>query len=528
MTDGQGQVGKGWDEEFDVVVAGSGGAALTGAYLAAASGLATLVLESTALIGGTTAYSGAGLWLPANDAEQRAGVEDSAELARTYYRATVGERTPAALQDAFIGSAAALIARLEQDPILQFEWRPFPDYYCDRPGALSQGRNIFPLDLPQSELGDLLTRMRPPAPDDRLGVNTRRDVLTGGQALIGRFLMALRATHRADVRVDSPLENLVVDETGAIVGVEVSGPSPTRIRARRGVLLAAGGFERDAPMRTEVHADLGLDGSWSMGAPGATGRPIRAGIEIGAAVDLMDECWWSPAILLPDGTASFTLGFRAGIIVDSGGQRYANESLPYDRFGREMRAAKRRSNGSGGPAPIPSFLIWDDRSGPALPAISTIIPKPDRCIEAGVWHRAATLSELASLLGMPASVLETTVAEWNEAARTGVDERFHRGEDPYDRFFCAGPEPNPCLVPIEQPPFHAATIVLGDLGTKGGLVTDERARVQRNQGGAIPGLYAAGNSMASVSGECYPGPGTPIGTGMVFAYLAVLDMLSGG
>ncbi|HEV2368709.1 MAG TPA: FAD-binding protein, partial [Acidimicrobiales bacterium] len=155
----------GWDEEVDVVVAGSGGAALTGAYVAASSGLATVVVESTDRFGGTTAYSGAGLWLPANDAERRAGVDDSAELARAYYRATVGQRTAASLQDAFIDNAAPLVALLEQDPVLQFEWRPFPDYFSDRPGGLAQGRNVFPLDLPMEELGSLVETMRPPAPD---------------------------------------------------------------------------------------------------------------------------------------------------------------------------------------------------------------------------------------------------------------------------------------------------------------------------------------------------------------------------
>jgi len=513
-----------WDDEVDVVVVGSGGAALTGAYVAASAGLDTVVLESTDKLGGTTAYSGAGLWLPASEPEYRAGVEDSVELARTYYRETVGDRTPASLQEAYLTAAADLVAHLEKDPVLQFEWRPFPDYYSERPGGLSQGRNIFPLDLPQEELGDLLDRIRPPAPDDRLGINTRRPVLTGGQALIGRFLMALRATGKADVRVSSPFESFVLDE-GAVVGVEAGGSAGgRRIRARNGVLLAAGGFERDPKMRAEHQSEFGLDGSWSMGGPGSVGRPIRAGIEIGAAVDLMDECWWSPAILLPDGSASFTLGFRAGIIVDGSGRRYANESLPYDRFGREMRAWQRTTGASGQPGPIPSYLIWDDRAGADLPAISTIIPKPPRCVEAGVWKQADTLDELADQIGVGREALQETVAEWNAAAAAGRDDRFRRGENAYDRFFCHGPGPNPCLVPIAQPPFHAASIVLGDLGTKGGLVTDERARVLRPDRSVISGLYAAGNTMASVSGECYPGPGTPIGTGMVFAYLAALDM----
>lgn len=506
---------------FDAVVVGSGGGALTGAYLLGAAGLSTLVLESTDRFGGTTAYSGAGLWLPANPAEERAGVEDSTELAREYFRSVVGDRTPVPLQDAFLDAAPAVIAELERHPLLQFEFRPFPDYF-NRPGGLPQGRNVFPLDIRAEEVGALLETVRPPAPDDRLGVPTRRKWLTGGQALISRLLMALDGMANVELRRSTALDGLVTDADGRVVAVETVGPGGARqrVEARRGVLLAAGGFERNRGMRLAHQAPL--DGAWTMGAPGGLGRAIEAAGEIGADTDLMEECWWSPGILLPDGSASFVLGFRGGIIVDRTGRRFANESLPYDRFGRELRP------GLGTEASrVPAFLVFDDREGPALPAISTVDPGAEACLEAGVWHRADTLEELAGRVGLPASALSESVARWNAQAAAGVDDDFGRGQDPYDRFFGTGPGPNPVLVPIEKAPFYAATVVLADLGTKGGLRTDASARVLRADGTVIAGLYAAGNTMASVAGHAYPGPGTPIGTCMAFAYLAARDIAAG-
>lgn len=509
-----------FDESFDVVVVGSGGGALTGAYLLAAGGLSTLVVESTDLFGGTTAYSGAGLWLPANPAEQRAGVEDSTELARGYFRSVVGDRTPSDLQDAFIEAAPEVIAELERNPVLQFEFRPFPDYF-NLPGGLPQGRNVFPSDIRASDVGDLLETVRPPAPDDRLGLSTRRKWLTGGQALLSRLLLALDGLDGAVLRRSTAMDDLITDEHGDVVGVEVVLPDGARRRigARRGVLLAAGGFERNTEMRLRYQAPL--DGTWTMGAPGGLGRPIEAAAQIGAATDLMEECWWSPGILLPDGSASFVLGFRGGIMVDPTGRRFANESMPYDRFGRELRRGLGTDT-----ARVPAFLVFDDREGANIPAISTVDAGAEASLAAGVWYRADSLPELAQAIGVPAEALTATVGRWNASASAGVDEDHHRGEDPFDRVFGTGSGPNPVLVPIEKAPFYAATVVLADLGTKGGLRTDPAARVLRADGSVIGGLYAAGNTMASVSGHAYPGPGTPIGTCMAFAFLAARDLLS--
>jgi 3-oxosteroid 1-dehydrogenase len=252
-------------------------------------------------------------------------------------------------------------------------------------------------------------------------------------------------------------------------------------------------------------------------AEAAAGEPIAAAVALGAATDLLDQAWLCPGVLHPDGSAAFTLGFRGGLVVDRQGNRYADESLPYDRMGRHMAAAPER---------VPSFLVFDSRDGGDLPAISLPPLPAEEHLSGGTWVRADTLEALARRIGVPEAELTAAVERFNGFAATGVDEDFARGEDPYDRFFATGKGRNPCLVPVDTAPFYAARIVLSDLGTKGGLRTDPRGRVLRQDGSAIPGLYAAGNTSASMAGPVYPGPGIPIGTAMVFSSLAVRDMAS--
>lgn len=499
--------------EYDVVVVGSGAGALTGAYVAAAAGCSVVVLEATDRLGGTSAYSGAACWLPGTQVQERAGVGDSIDGARTYLRAVIGEAT-AAHQDAFVEHAPGLVAFLERDPAIAFEWRPFPDYFA-APGRMDAGRAINPLDLPLEELGELAALVRPPVDRDRTGRDHSRTApLSQGRALIGRLLLAYSRAG-GEVRPRTRVTDLVTDESGRVVGVVADTPDgPVRVGARSGVLLAAGGFERNADLR----AEHGVPGhaAWSMApAASAAGEPITAAVGLGADTDLLDQAWFCPGLLHPDGSAAFTLGFRGGLVVDRTGRRYADESLPYDRMGRQMAAASER---------VPSFLVFDSREGGQLPAISLPPLPPEEHLTAGTWVRADTVAELARLIGVPEAELTATVERFNGFAATGVDADFARGGDPYDRFFAAGDGPNPCLVPVDLAPFYAARLVLSDLGTKGGLRTDPHGRVLRTDGAPIPGLYAAGNTAASMAGPVYPGPGIPIGTAMVFSSLAVQDM----
>jgi 3-oxosteroid 1-dehydrogenase len=208
------------------------------------------------------------------------------------------------------------------------------------------------------------------------------------------------------------------------------------------------------------------------------------------------------------------MGLRGGVFVNAQGERFANESLPYDRMGREM--AKLSPS---------AWFVFDSKERGRPPAVRCVPgTRRDAFLASGDWVEAGTLAELASRIGVPAGALEETVARWNSFAETGVDADFGRGEDEFDRYFAFGNPPNPCLVPVDQPPYVAARIVLGDLGTKGGLVTDADASVLREDGSPIPGLFAAGNTMASIAGAYYPAPGVPLGTAVVFAYRAAQAM----
>ncbi|MFD7718821.1 FAD-dependent oxidoreductase [Streptomyces sp. NPDC059814] len=504
-----------WDATHDVIVVGSGAGALTGALAAAADGLDTVVLERTALLGGTSAYSGAACWLPGTQVQERAGLDDSTEAAGAYLRALTGDAGTERLE-AFLRHAPELVARLEDDPALAFEWRAFPDYVA-APGRMDAGRSFVPLDLAPELLGELLPLVRPAVDRDRAGREHPAGPLSAGRALIGRLLLAATRTGNARIRTGHRVTGLVTED-GRVTGVEARTPRGTvRVGARRGVLLAAGGFEGDAALRAEHRVPGSAD--WSMAPRGTnTGEVLRAAVAAGAATGLMDEAWWCPGTELPDGSAAFTLGLRGGLVVDGTGRRFANESLPYDRMGRAIAAA--------GGAADSVHLVFDSREGGALPAITVPPADPARHLAAGTWVRADSLPELAALIGVPAGALTDTVGRFNGFAATGTDEDHHRGEDPYDLFFADrnAPGPNPCLVPLDRPPYYAARLVLADLGTKGGLRTDAHARVLDAQGRPLPGLYAAGNTSASFTGRVYPGPGVPLGTAMVFASLAVRHM----
>lgn len=506
---------QGWDGEFDVVVVGSGAGAMAGAFSAASRGLRTVVVEKTNLLGGASTYAGASCWLPATQVQERAGVEDSTEAAAAYLDSLLGTEQ-AERREAFLATAPELVKALEHDPALEFRWTAFPDYFPG-PGRMDLGRSMMPVALPREEIGELASLVRPAIDRDSRGEQHADGPLTAGQALIGRLLLAFTNTGNGTVRTGTAMSDLIIED-GKTVGVAVNtADGPQRLRAASGVLLGAGGFEGNDLMRRENGTPGSAD--WSMSPRSAnTGTAIRAAQEAGAAVELMDEAWWCPGTEQPSGNAAFTLGFRGGLMVDGNGKRYANESLPYDQMGREMAAAAADR--------IPSWFIFDSRFGGALPAIM----RPDNTppaehLAAGTWIQADTLGELAERTGLPADALADSVQRFNGFAATGIDEDFHRGEDPYDLFF-ADPAhgPNPALVALEQPPYFAARMVLSDLGTKGGLRTDKDARVLTGSGEPIPGLYAVGNSSASFSGRFYPGPGIPLGTAMVFAYRAVQSM----
>lgn len=526
---------------YDIVVVGSGGGGLIGAYVAASRGFRTLVIEKSDLVGGTTAYSGAGLWFPGSAPIKRADIEDDVEEARKYLRNVVADSSRERLQDAYLEAGAQLIDELEQNRWFQsFVYGPVPDYYPDQPGASPGGRTIYPPEVPAVELGEHARLVRGPISTERWGVD-QGPVLGGGRALIGRALAAFLETGNGSLRVNTALESLVVED-GRVVGVAaVSDGVPVVYRAARGVILAAGGFEHNDELRAK-YQQAPVRGEWSNGAPGNTGDALLAGIAVGAATDLLDEAWYVPGVVQPDGLPVFQSGVRGGIWVNAEGERYVNEASPYDQAGHEIA----RRHVETGVSHIPTHWIFDqrllDRDGFGGPPGE---PVGAEWFSSGALKKADSLEELAPLIDVPFDALRKTVEEYNGYAEKGVDEKFHRGESPWDQMlyhvvpypflpqllYFATPTPglaNQLLLPLDTPPYYVATILLSDIGTKGGLKIDEHARVLREDNTPIDGLYATGNTAAAMSGRVYPGAGTPIGTSMAFAYRAVLDIAGTG
>lgn len=536
------------EETFDIVVVGSGGGGLIGAYVAASRGLRTLVIEKTGLLGGTTAYSGAGIWFPGSAPIERADITDGVEGSRAYLRSVVADDSRAARQDAYLRAGAQLIDELEQNPWFQsFFYAPVPEYFAGRPGFSPAGHTIFPPNVAVADLGELGPLVRRSIPEERWG-EPEGPVLSGGRALIGRAAKAFVETGNGSYRLDTALTGLLVEDD-RIVGVQaVSEGESITIRARRGVLLAAGGFEHNAELR-EKYGMVPASDEWSHGAPENTGDALLAGIAAGAATDLLEEAWHVPGLIQPDGRPVFLAGMRGGVWVNGEGRRFMNEIQPYDRAGHDMR--RQHTGTDVDHARV--HWVFDQRQldrdsfggDPAAPV-------RQEWFDSGALRKADTLEELARIIDVPVENLRDTVRQFNEYAPSGVDEQFHRGETPWDQMYqhvigfsaapgtpesgttlnyvvpITGDWPNPLVQPIEQGPFYAATIVLSDIGTKGGLSTDENARVLREDGRPIEGLYAAGNTMAAMSGRVYPGAGTPIGSSLAFAYLAVLDIVGKG
>ncbi|MBB5918646.1 3-oxosteroid 1-dehydrogenase [Nocardia transvalensis] len=545
--------------EFDVVVVGSGAAGMTAALTAAYRGLAVTLVEKSRSFGGSTARSGGGVWIPGNPVLQAAGVPDSPELARTYLKAVVGDRVPDSKQRAFLEHGPAMMRYLgARSRYWEFVYdRGYSDYHPEYPGGLAQGRSIEPAPLDGRLLGGDLHKINQPTMSGpkgiaftvsdfhdlnmiartwtgkrtavKVGIRAVRDALRGrlplslGKALAARLWLSLRDAG-VPVWLNTPLTDLIT-EGDAVVGVRVEHEGrPVRITARLGVVLAAGGFEHNLEMR-EQYLSGPQSTDWTVGATENVGEGIVAGQKAGGAVDLMDDAWWGPSVRNPDGPPFFCLAERAqpgGIMVNRAGRRFVNESAPYVNVVHAMYEQEAASGGH-----IPAYFIMDQRFRDRYLFLGNFPRQriPQKYFDAGIIDRADTVAGLAERIGVPPADLTATVERFNDFARCGIDGDFGRGDSAYDRYY-GDPtvRPNPCLAPLERGPFYAVEMVPGDLGTKGGLVTDEYARVLDDDGRVIAGLYAAGNNSASVMGNDYAGAGATIGPAMVFGYVAATHM----
>ncbi|MDE3724562.1 FAD-binding protein [Nocardiopsis sp. N85] len=536
---------------YDVIVVGSGGAGFATALGAADAGLDVLLLEGTDRWGGSTAMSGGGLWLPDNPLMRRDGVADSREEALAYLEATVGDQGPAtsrARKEAFVDGVADLVDTARRHGVVFTRAPDYPDYYPERTGGkIGRAVEVDPVDTRAA--GPWWPTLRTPAAmpvktDDvwllqrawstpagfvrgaevvrRVALSTLRGRrLAGiGAGLAVSLLRAVVGRLKVPLWLESPLESLVV-ENGRVVGVRtVREGRPVEVRARRGVMLAAGGFDHNTAWRRKYH---GIDGDPS-GNPGDLGGPIELAHEAGAALDLMDDAWWGASIAAAPGhEPAFIVGERAlpySIMVDARGERFANEAESYVDLGHHMLEHDR-----GGAF----WLIGDARHARRYLRTFALDPRKNKAMaDAGILVKASDLAGLAHRIDVDPDRLRATVDRFNGFARAGIDADFHRGDSAYDRYY-GDPtvRPNPCLGPLEKGPFTAFRVVVGDLGTKGGVLTDADARALREDGSVIEGLYAAGNTSASVMGRTYPGPGSTIGPAAVFGVRGARHMAAG-
>lgn len=538
-----------WDHEVDFLVVGSGCGGLTGALAGADRGLDTLIIEKATVYGGTTALSGGNIWIPNNPTLTREGLADSREDVRRYLDAVVGDTVPSANLDAFIDNGPQTMEFLENTSRhMRFQWcTGYSDYHPEQPGGRAAGRTIEPLPFDLKELGEDEKLLRPGAlatpaglyitskefaklnmvvrtwAGRRAALGTgwravkslilRRHMETLGQALIGRLRLAVKEAG-VPLWLGTPMQSLVTDDSGAVVGVVAErGGVPVRIRARKGVLLASGGFEQGEQMRKQYLREGGKE-NYSAGAVDNTGDGIVAGEQVGAALDLMDDAWWMPSFQRPDGIMHVLVSERSiprSIIVDQSGRRFTNEAAPYVTFVHEQIAGRHE----------PIWFIFDGKAknryqfGGVMPGQKF----PKSWFATGLMHQADTLGELASAIGLPSAQLTETVQRFNGFAQAGKDEDFGRGESAYDNYYGDPTLPAPTMDVLDQAPYYAVRMQAGDLGTKGGLVYNEHAQVLRADGSVIGGLYASGNTSAAVMGNDYAGAGATIGPAMVFGYV---------
>jgi succinate dehydrogenase/fumarate reductase flavoprotein subunit len=551
--------------ECDVLVAGSGASGMSAAITAKYGGLDVLIVEKEARFGGTTARSGGWLWIPGTSLARAWGIVEGPDEARTYLRHEAGNSFDAARVDAFLEAGPEAVDFFTTKTAVRFDMPlTFPDYDAEAPGGKQGGRSMVARPFDGRELGDHIKDIGAPLPELTvfgIMLGSGKDIihfmratrsltsavyvakrltrhlmnvlrygrgmtLTNGNALAGRL-----AKSAFDLKIplwlSSPVRELIM-QNGAVRGavIERNGRR-MRIVARRGVVLACGGFPHDIERRKAMfpHAPSGYEHT-SPGPTGNTGDGLRLAESAGGHVEdsLPNAAAWVPVSVTTrkDGSKGVMPHFidraKPGVIaVMRDGNRFANEGNSYHDFVQKMMKAAKPGE------EIAAYLVCDHRALRRY-GLGCIPPFPmpiGDYLRSGYLLKGATLQELAAAAGIDVDAFVTTVTRFNAAAAEGRDPAFGKGSRAYNRYQGDAEQgPNPCVAPLAQAPFYAIKMVIGDLGTYAGIKTDAHARALDADGQVISGLYAAGNDMTSIMGGNYPGAGITLGPALTFGYIA--------
>ena len=544
-----------WDTSVDLLIAGSGGGGMVAALATLDAGLEPLIVEKQALVGGSTGLSGGMVWLPNNPLMRRDGIPDSHEDGLAYLADVVGDigaPSSPARREVFLTAGSEMLTFLLRKGVRLVRCPGWSDYYPNHKGGNAAGRGVEGIPFDAAELGNWSDKVQPSMAKNfgfvvltnelrsvqyfnraprafavamRVFVRTwaarirRREVLTNGASLIAQMLKALinLGDGEPPLWTNAAVEELIVED-GRVVGARVKRDGSTlSIEARRGVLLAAGGFGHNADMRRRYSGDQPNDAKWSLSNAGDTGEVLQTAMRLGAKTDMLDEAWWLPSVFVADPRARAIGQARqrpGAIYVDGTGRRFCNESNSYVEVGKAMYANNA----------VPCWQIFDEGYVGRYVSSANPLQKrrlPEEVIESGAVVRGNTLADLARQIDVPAQALEQTVVRFNEFAAKGLDPDFGRGQSAYN--LCLGDpgyKPNAALGPIDRAPFYAARVFPADVGTCGGVITDEHAQVLDESDRVIDGLYATGNITATVMGRNYLGAGGSIANTMVFGYVA--------
>jgi len=554
----------------DVLVVGTGASGMSAAVTAAFHGLEVLVVEKEPRFGGTTARSGGWLWIPGTRLATEQGIQESPGAAKAYLKHEATTHFNEKRIDAFIENGPKAIDFFTRKTCVQFDMPAvFPDYHAEAPGGQQGGRSMVTRPFDGRQLGERIKLLAPPLPEltvfgmmlgsgpeirhfmrafksltsfiyvtkrlskHFLDVTThgRGMTLTNGNALAGRLAKAAM-DHNIPIWLSSPVKKLVTERDG-VAGALVEHEGKTVfVRARRGVVLACGGFPHDIGRRKQLfpHAPTGKE-HYSPSPEANTGDGLRLAEAVGGHVDatIPHAAAWVPASVTTRRNGSkgvmphFIDRAKPGVIaVTPKGKRFTNEGNSYHDFVQAMAKACE------GEAEIFAWLLCDHKALRNY-GLGCVAPSPlpiGRHLRSGYLKCGATVGELATQIGIAPATLEATVAEFNATARSGEDPAFGKGTKAYNRYQGdALIQPNPCVAPLEQGPYYAIKLVIGDIGTFAGLVTDENTQVLSAEGKPINGLYAVGNDAASIMGGNYPGAGITLGPALTFGYVAAMQLV---